>query len=148
MPLVASMVPVVTQPRTNGHLVRAIRRARGLQQNEVADLADIHKGYLSRVEKGERFPLERVTQRIADALDVAPRVLTGQIPPYETLRKLEHLTVRDLAQRCGITTTQLQRIEQGTDIPSPELAAILAARLGCDTQALLPVYGPAGGKVA
>lgn len=138
----------MTQPRTNGHTVRAIRRARGLQQKDLADAAGVSASYLCRVEAGERHPLSAVTRWLADALDVDARVLTGQVPPIETLRKIEGLTVRDLAQRCGITTTRMQRIEQGTDIPDLDLAEVIAARLGCPTEAITTVQGRPGGRVA
>jgi transcriptional regulator with XRE-family HTH domain len=138
----------MSQPRTNGHTVRAIRRARGIRQDHLAMEAPVSAGYLCHVEAGRRFPLPEVTRQLAAALDVDPKVLTGEIPPIETLRTIEGLSVHDLAQRCGLTIARLQRIEQGTDIPDPDLAAVLAARLGCPVEAITPQLGRPGGRVA
>jgi transcriptional regulator with XRE-family HTH domain len=127
----------VTQPRTNGHLVRAIRLARGLRQDHVANRAGCSKSYVANIEAGRKNPpLSDKLRGVAVALGVDPRVLTGQIPPVETLREIGGFTVRELAQRAGITSTQLRRIEQGADTPNPALAAVLAARLGCPIEVL------------
>jgi transcriptional regulator with XRE-family HTH domain len=49
---------------------------RGLSQEELADLANIHQTYLSGVERGKRNPTVTVLQRIAEALgaDIADLV--------------------------------------------------------------------------
>jgi transcriptional regulator with XRE-family HTH domain len=44
------------------------RREKGLSQEELADLAEIHQTYLSGVERGKRNPTITVLQRIAQAL--------------------------------------------------------------------------------
>lgn len=48
--------------------VQRLRRARGLSQEELAALADVHQTYLSGVERGVRNPSLLVLQRIAKAL--------------------------------------------------------------------------------
>jgi len=45
-----------------------LRRQKGLSQEELADLANIHQTYLSGVERGKRNPTVTVLQRIAEAL--------------------------------------------------------------------------------
>jgi transcriptional regulator with XRE-family HTH domain len=41
---------------------------KGLSQEELVDLANIHQTYLSGVERGKRNPTVTVLQRIAEAL--------------------------------------------------------------------------------
>ena len=56
-----------------GANVRRIRRAKDLSQEELADLANIHRTYLSALERsGGRNPTIKVVERIAKALDVTP----------------------------------------------------------------------------
>lgn len=52
-------------------LCRAVRRARGLTQQTLADYANIDRGDLSRAERGQR-PSDRVRYRLAAALDLRP----------------------------------------------------------------------------
>ncbi len=49
--------------------LQALRRARGLSQEELAHRAEVHQTYLSGVERGRRNPSVMVLQRIATALD-------------------------------------------------------------------------------
>src|SRR5260370_8710150 len=48
--------------------LQRLRREKGLSQEELADLANIHQTYLSGVERGKRNPTVTVLQRIAEAL--------------------------------------------------------------------------------
>jgi len=54
-----------------GANVRRIRRAKEMSQEELAHRANIHRTYLSALERsGGRNPTIRVVERIAKALDV------------------------------------------------------------------------------
>jgi transcriptional regulator with XRE-family HTH domain len=48
--------------------VQRLRRKRGLSQEVLADLAQVHQTYLSGVERGTRNPTVTVIDRIAKAL--------------------------------------------------------------------------------
>ena len=48
--------------------LQALRRARGLTQEELAHRSSVHQTYLSNVEGGKRNPSIRVLDRIAKAL--------------------------------------------------------------------------------
>ncbi|HUT29084.1 MAG TPA: helix-turn-helix transcriptional regulator [Sedimentisphaerales bacterium] len=37
-----------------GFNIRAIREARGLSQEELGDLAGLHRGYVGQIERGEK----------------------------------------------------------------------------------------------
>jgi transcriptional regulator with XRE-family HTH domain len=50
--------------------MRRIRRDKGWSQEELADRADVHRTYISGVERCVRNPTITVVGRIADALGV------------------------------------------------------------------------------
>jgi transcriptional regulator with XRE-family HTH domain len=54
-----------------GDRLREIRRKRGISQEKLADLAGLHRTYVSGVERGERNISLLNIERLAIALDVA-----------------------------------------------------------------------------
>ena len=56
--------------------LQALRKAKGLSQEELAHRADIHQTYLSGVERGRRNPSVMVLARIAAAMDEDLEALT------------------------------------------------------------------------
>lgn len=58
-----------------GQNVRHWRKKRGLSQEQLADLAQLHPTYVSGIETGYRNPTVRIIGRIAKALDVEPGIL-------------------------------------------------------------------------
>ena len=53
-----------------GSNVRRLRTQRGLSQEAFADLANIHRTYVSDIERGARNPTITVVQRLSIALGV------------------------------------------------------------------------------
>ncbi len=58
-----------------GARVRALRTARGLTQEQVAERAGLHWTFVSGVERGRRNPGLNTIGKLAQALDVAPAEL-------------------------------------------------------------------------
>lgn len=58
-----------------GRNVKRLREEQGLAQDELAHRADVHRTYLSGVERGIRNPTVTVLVRIADALGVTAGAL-------------------------------------------------------------------------
>ncbi|HEY7339470.1 MAG TPA: helix-turn-helix transcriptional regulator [Ktedonobacterales bacterium] len=58
-----------------GKTVRDIRRQRGLSQEHLADLCNLHRTYLGGIERGERNVGLLNILRIAEALGVPPHEL-------------------------------------------------------------------------
>ena len=53
-----------------GSNIRRLRTERGLTQEAFADLANIHRTYVSDIERGARNPTITIVQRLGDALGV------------------------------------------------------------------------------
>jgi transcriptional regulator with XRE-family HTH domain len=51
-----------------GANVKRLREAKGLSQEELAFEADMHRTYVSGIERGRRNPTVTVVERLADAL--------------------------------------------------------------------------------
>jgi len=56
--------------------LQALRRARGLSQEELAHRASMHQTYLSGIERGRRNPSVLVLERLAQALQADLEDLT------------------------------------------------------------------------
>jgi transcriptional regulator with XRE-family HTH domain len=64
-----------------GHRVRAAREAKGLSQEGLADLAGLHRTYVSSAERGARNVSLTNILRLAGALDVRPGELVDGLQP-------------------------------------------------------------------
>lgn len=62
-----------------GKRVRALRIQRGISQERLADLADIHRNYISQIEGGKRNLSFFNVVKIARALKVSPSKLVEGI---------------------------------------------------------------------
>jgi len=56
--------------------LQALRRAKGLSQEELAHVSGVHQTYLSGVERGRRNPTVGLLDKIAAALDADVEDLT------------------------------------------------------------------------
>jgi transcriptional regulator with XRE-family HTH domain len=64
-----------------------IRRARdraGLSQERLAELAGVHRTYVSEVERNLKSPTVRVFLRLCNALDVSPSALIRKVEERES----------------------------------------------------------------
>lgn len=55
--------------------IRTLRKARGLSQEDLADMCDLHRTYIGSVERGERNITINSLETIAKALSVDPTEL-------------------------------------------------------------------------
>lgn len=61
-----------------GSVIRAERLRRGLTQEQLAEAADVHKNYVSLVERGLRDPSFSHMVALAQALRLAPERLVAR----------------------------------------------------------------------
>ena len=67
-----------------GEKIRALRKERGLNQDQLAELANLNRVTIAKYESGRVEPGAQSIARIADALEVSTDVLLGrseEIPP-------------------------------------------------------------------
>ena len=60
-------VDICKRPGSN---IRRLRTERGLSQEALADLANIHRTYVSDIERGARNPTNAIVQRLGDTLGI------------------------------------------------------------------------------
>lgn len=63
-----------------GENLRDERDRQGLSQEELAFRADLHRTYVSGVERGVRNPTVKIVARLAEALSVEPAALLVRRP--------------------------------------------------------------------
>ena len=74
----AKLLRMTADPmRQFGEHLRAMRKARGLSQNELAERADVNDKYLGEIERGDGNPSLEVLQRLAKALGIDLTTLIG-----------------------------------------------------------------------
>jgi transcriptional regulator with XRE-family HTH domain len=62
-----------------GNEIRRHRKAKGLSQEELAELAGLNRNYIGFVERAERSPRAITIFRIARALDIHPADLLREM---------------------------------------------------------------------
>jgi len=137
-------VPRVSPNQRFAANVRSGREQRGLSQEALAALGGLHRTEISLIERSEREPRLSTIIRLAQALDVAPAELLKDIAPtakatlahprlganVAAARDALGLTVEQLAERAGLTRTELDRLERGGE--DPRLSALLRLALALE----------------
>jgi len=65
--------------REFGATLRAVRRSRGLTQEEIAERADFDPTYASLLERGLRTPTLVVLLKLAEAMQIEPAELINRL---------------------------------------------------------------------
>jgi transcriptional regulator with XRE-family HTH domain len=64
-----------------GANIRAIRKQRGVSQEQLADALGVHRTYMGGVERGERNLTLRSLEKLAERMGVDPVSLLTPAPP-------------------------------------------------------------------
>lgn len=73
--------------RRLGENLRALRRARKLSQEGLANALGIHRTYVGGLERGERNVTLRTVERLAELLEVDAAALLTPVPPAPGQRR-------------------------------------------------------------
>ena len=101
-----------------GKRIASIRRDRGLNQEELAELAMLHRVTLAKYETGQVEPGALALSRIADVLNVSTDELlcrTDKLPPFVSIVAGAVPIVGEIA--CGVPITAQQNIDGYADLP-------------------------------
>ena len=66
--------------------MRQLRQDRGLSQETLADVLDVHRTFVGGVERGERNLTLQTVERLSARLEADPLVLLGGPPSDSSLR--------------------------------------------------------------
>jgi repressor LexA len=123
-----------------GKRIAEIRRERGFNQDQLAEMALISRITLARYETGVIEPGAFALSRIADALNVSTDELlcrTEKLPPFIPIVKSAVPIVGEIA--CGVPITAEQNIEGFADLPDGVIADFA---LRCKGDSMTPTFNP------
>jgi repressor LexA len=123
-----------------GKRIAELRRERGLSQEELAELAMLHRVTVAKYETGQVEPGALAIGRIADALGVSADELlcrVDKLPPFIHIVKGAVPIVGDIA--CGKPITAEQNIEGYAELPDG-VSADFALR--CKGDSMTPTFQP------
>ena len=66
-------------PKVLGRLIARKRRAKGLSQEKLAELAGVHRTYISQIERGLKSPTVAVLIQISIALGISAGSLLSEL---------------------------------------------------------------------
>lgn len=108
-----------------GENIRRIREKQGLNQEELAELAGIHRVTLARYETGKVDPGTQQISRIADALAVSVDVLLGKQSATDQKEEDDAWAIRERLRR----DPSYRMLFDAADKASPEHLRAAAAVL-------------------
>jgi repressor LexA len=123
-----------------GKRIGELRRERGLSQEELAELAMLHRVTVAKYETGQVEPGALAIGRIADALGVSADELlcrVDKLPPFIHIVKGAVPIVGEIA--CGKPITAEQNIEGYAELPDG-VSADFALR--CKGDSMTPTFQP------
>ena len=121
-----------------GHRIAELRRERGLNQDELAELSSVHRVTIAKYETGQIEPGAQVIARIADALGVsADEILcrTQKLPAFIQMVRNAVPIVGDIA--CGTPITAEQNIDGYAELPDGVFADFA---LRCKGDSMTPTF--------
>jgi repressor LexA len=121
-----------------GKRIAAIRRDRGYNQDQLAEMAMISRITLARYETGVIEPGAFALSRIADALNVSTDELlcrTEKLPPFISIIKSAVPVIGSIA--CGTPITAEQNIDGYVDLPDGVRADFA---LKCTGDSMTPTF--------
>lgn len=103
--------------RTIGEQIQAIRKARGYNQDQLAELASLNRVTVAKYESGKIEPGAQSLARIADALGVSMEMLLGKPEPDGRLPIVPRSVPIVGTISCGEPILAEQNIDGYADLP-------------------------------
>lgn len=121
-----------------GKRIAQLRRERGISQEELSELALLHRVTVAKYETGQVEPGASALSRIADALNVSTDEIlcrVEKLPPFVPIVRASVPVVGEIA--CGVPITAEQNTEGFADLPDG-VAADFALR--CKGDSMTPTF--------
>lgn len=106
-----------------GKIIRDFRKERGTTLTELAGKLEISPSYLSAIERNIRKPSVQMLRNIGDKLNIPVNYLVGSQEEVLSGKKLKYmresrgLSIEDLSEICDIPARQLEKYEEGEEVP-------------------------------
>ena len=121
-----------------GKRIAELRRERGINQEQLAEMALLSRVTVARYESGRIEPGASALSRIADVLNVSTDELlcrTEKLPPFISITKSGVPIIGEIA--CGTPITAQQNITGYADLPESVNADFA---LKCKGQSMSPTF--------
>lgn len=121
-----------------GKRIAQLRRERGISQEELSELALLHRVTVAKYETGQVEPGASALSRIADALNVSTDEIlcrVEKLPPFVPIVRASVPVVGEIA--CGVPITAEQNTEGFADLPDG-ISADFALR--CKGDSVTPTF--------
>lgn len=121
-----------------GKRIAQLRRERGISQEELAEMALLHRVTVAKYETGQVEPGAVALSRIADALNVSTDEIlcrVEKLPPFVPIVRASVPVIGEIA--CGVPITAEQNTEGFADLPEG-VAADFALR--CKGDSMNPTF--------
>lgn len=123
-----------------GKRIAALRRERGYNQDELAEMAMLNRVTLARYETGVIEPGAMALSRIADSLGVTTDEIlcrVDKLPPFLPIKKTGVPIIGEIA--CGEPITAQQNVEGYAELPDGVRADFA---LRCKGDSMKPTFEP------
>lgn len=136
-------------------LIRDLRQRRNLTLQELAQRAGLSVSYLSEVERGKKQPSLETIEKLSTALNISKEGLISQDTKNPVslgdkvalLRQKLGLSLSDLAEKVGISSSYLCQIENNSALPSLSTLKNIACALEVKTEDLMDISSNVGYKL-
>lgn len=139
----------------DNNLIRELRQKRNLTLQELAQRADLSVSYLSEIERGKKQPSLETVEKLSMALNISKEGLISDNPQTPVnlgdkivlLRQKHNLSLSDLAEKVGISSSYLCQIENGRVLPALSTLKNIAEALGIKAEDLMTASSNVGYKI-
>jgi len=136
-------------------LIREIRQKRNITLQELSKRTNLSVSYLSEIERGKKQPSLDTIEKLAKALNISKEGLIlpnkqdfrGLGEKIVLLREQMKLSLSDLAERVGISSSYLCQIENNRTLPSLSTLNNIASALNVKSEDLMTVSSNVGYKL-
>lgn len=136
-------------------LIRQLRQKRNMTLQDLAKCSGLSVSYLSEIELGKKQPSLETIEKLSQALNISREGLisgsrsgtVGLGDKIALLRQEKDLSLSELAEKVGISSSYLCQIENGKAMPALSTLKDIAAALDVRTEDLMAATSFVGYKI-
>lgn len=135
-------------------IIRSFRQKRNMTLQELAQKANLSVSYLSEIELGKKQPSLETIDKLSQALNISREGLIstsstalGLGAKILLLRQEKNLSLSELAEKVGISSSYLCQIENGKVMPALSTLKSIAKALDAKPESLMASTSLVGYKI-